>query len=73
MLSLRDNDDDGSAPAPPIEQQRWWEQAEALLHEALQLWRVCADENGTASTLHELGVVHLRRADWTAATELLTQ
>ena len=48
-------------------------EAEALLHEALQLWRVCADENGTASTLHELGVVHLRRAYWTAATELLTQ
>ena len=48
-------------------------EAEALLREALQLWRDCADENGTASTLHELGVVHLRRADWAAATELLTQ
>eukprot|EP00966_Prymnesium_polylepis_P220685 5104480-Prymnesium_polylepis.1 len=47
-------------------------EAEGLLREALALWRECADKDGAASTLHELGVVHLRRADWQAATELLT-
>ena len=48
-------------------------EAEGLLHAALELWRDCADEAGAAASLHELGVVHLRRADWPAATTLLRQ
>ena len=48
-------------------------EAEALLREALQLWRDSGDEGGAAATLHELGVVHLRRAEWESATALLKQ
>ncbi|MEL6740110.1 MAG: hypothetical protein AAFP26_05605, partial [Planctomycetota bacterium] len=43
-------------------------EAESLLREALACWRSLDDDGGAASTLHELGVVSLRRADWTAAT-----
>jgi tetratricopeptide (TPR) repeat protein len=48
-------------------------EAEALLHEALDIWRACGERAGAAATLHELGVVRLRRADWAAATTLLQQ
>lgn len=48
-------------------------EAEALLHEALGIWRACGERAGAAATLHELGVVKLRRADWAAATTLLQQ
>ena len=48
-------------------------EAEAFQREALQLWEAADDEGGAAAALHELGVLQLRRADWTAARALLTQ
>ena len=48
-------------------------EAESLLREALSSWRGLNDEGGQAATLHELGVVSLRRADWNGATALLQQ
>jgi len=45
--------------------------AEAHLRRALALRRAAADDAGCAATLHELGVVALRRADWAKATALL--
>ena len=48
-------------------------EAEGHLNGALAMWRAVDDQVGAAATLHELGVVSLRRADWAAATALLQQ
>jgi tetratricopeptide (TPR) repeat protein len=48
-------------------------EADALLRKALGIWRAIGDERGAAQTLHELGVLYLRRADWAMASSLLQQ
>jgi tetratricopeptide (TPR) repeat protein len=47
------------------------DEAEAQLERGLAIRRASGDDAGCAASLHELGVVALRRADWAGATRLL--